>query len=399
MSAKTRKKVLFVVYSFIQAGGERYTYEIAQALNKDRYDVHFLKIYPLLFNKDWDTEYYYKPLLDAGFPIFFWEDILSNDKTYSTLQLTYKYFSKVLPSRVNAKLYHLIENRKQELMNSFFSNYAIVNWMGIGIYTLLGLRLPSGSYTSYIHVLTTKFQYENDCYEKWDKNKHYHFVTPFSHKLLLKEMEDFKSYDSTYFPMSLTLTPFTVDASTKPSSIKTIAVFTRIDKMKPMEPYIYGLKLLREKGMDVQLFVYGAGNPQQTGLKRQISHLYLDDFVHFKGHTASIENTLKHDDLDLVWFQSGNNRPAGFAAFEIAMSGIPQVFWDFGNYEEDPEYNNIYPNFIHLNNFVNLTFDLLEAPASAFELGQKQQQFVLLNQDIKKNINIIEKLFDANTNS
>lgn len=396
MSAKTRKKILFVVYSFVQAGGERYTYEIARALDKERYDIHFLKIYPLLHNKDWGTEYYYQPLLEAGFPIFFWEDILSNDKTFTTLQFINKHLSILLPSRIKARLYRSLENRKQEKLIAFFSEYSIVNWMGIGIYSFLGVSLPPGCYTSYIHVLTTKFQYESDCYEKWDKNKHYHFVTPFSHKLLLKEMEDFKSHHSTYFPMSLTLTPFTVDSSAKPSSIKTVAVFTRIDKMKPMEPYLYGLKLLREKGADVQLFVYGAGNPQQTGLKRQISHLYLDEFVHFKGHTASIENTLKHDNLDLVWFQSGNNRPAGFAAFEIAMSGIPQVFWDFGNYEDDPEYNNIYPNFIHLTNFANFSFNILQDKALAHELGEKQKRFVLMNQDIKKNIAILEKLFDEN---
>lgn len=388
-----KKKVLFIVYYFIQAGGERYVYEIAKHLSKEKYEVHFLKIKPNLSNKKWSTEYYYEPTIQAGCQIHFYPDLIAADKNLQKLLRQEKMTRFIPVGRVQAKASTEVAKRKKQILSTFLQKFDIVNWMGIGAYAHLGNSLEKGAYKEYIHILSTKFQYDDDCYAKWDKQKGYTFFTPFSPWLLEKELEGFTNFRHIYFPMSLELIPYSV-VPTPRNNKHTIAVFSRIDRMKPMEPYLYALKLLREKKIDAQLYIYGAGDPKATGLKRQIDHLYLSDNVHFKGHAESLAQVMKSGEIDLVWFQSGNNRPAGFAAFEIAMSGIPQVFWDFGHYVAEPEYNQVYPNFTNLSKFVDCSANLLTDKSVATELGEQQKKFVLQNQNIQKNIKIIEQEFD-----
>ncbi|MCS6933895.1 MAG: hypothetical protein NZM35_01920 [Chitinophagales bacterium] len=388
-----KKKVLFVVYYFIQAGGERYTYEIARALNKERFEIHFLKIYPLGSNKNWPNEYYYQPTLELGCKVHFYEDLLKSSSSLKRFKL-FEQLSRLIPiGRLQAYTSNRVAEETLNTLQNFLNEFDIVNWMGNGIFAHLGRHTNPSRYKEYIHLLSTRFQYEHDLYAVWDKERSYHFFSPFSPWLLERELHGFKNFRHTYFPMSLSLQPYEVENSQKRKPPFIIAVFTRIDKLKPMEPYIYGLKLLLEKGVDAELHIYGAGDPALTGLKRQIEHLYITDKVKFKGHAESIETVMKTGEIDLVWFQSGNNRPAGFAAFEIAMSGVPQVFWDFAQYVPEPEYNEVYPNYTHLTNFVQKSSELLLDPAKRKELGLRQRAFVLRHQDIHQNIEIIESEF------
>lgn len=396
MKKNEKKRLLFVVYYFIQAGGERYIYEILKGLNKEKYEIDFLKIYPLGHNKKWQSEFYYEPTINLGSRVLFWNEILASDKTFQKLSWMKKLFSHIPIGRLKMYIYNKTEARRWKILQDFLNKYQIVNWAGVGVYTHLGRHLSKGRYAEFIHLLTAQFQYDFDCYSVWDKEKHYCFVSPFTEKLVNAELKDFKKYSHLSFPMSLELKPFQVDQkSLSAAEPRVIAVFSRIDRMKPMEPYIYALKLLLEQKVNAVLHIYGAGNPVETGLSRIISHLYIEKHVIFKGHADNMVNTLKQGDISLVWYQSGDNRPAGYAAFEIAMSGIAQVFWDFTNHEDDLSWQNVYPSFTNLTEFVKCSAELLTDDAKRIELGIAQQEFVLQHQDIEKNISILENVFDA----
>ena len=77
----SRKKILWVVYDFVQAGGQRYVYEICKALNKEKYEVDVLHVSPLGSESAWNKEFYYQPTIDAGCTVFGLEDLLQKNKT------------------------------------------------------------------------------------------------------------------------------------------------------------------------------------------------------------------------------------------------------------------------------------------------------------------------------
>jgi len=151
------------------------------------------------------------------------------------------------------------------------------------------------------------------------------------------------------------------------------------------------LKLLLEQNMKVTLDIYGAGNPQDLGLLRQLNYLYLSDFVTFKGHTDSIEETLKQGGIDLIWYQSNDSVPAGYAALEISMSAIPQVFWDFSKMSQKESTDNIFPSFTSLTEFVEFSKHILQSIESRNKLGIAQRNFVEKNNSIQTHIHLFEE--------
>ncbi|MFZ4771898.1 MAG: hypothetical protein ACOYLO_17080, partial [Ferruginibacter sp.] len=131
------------------------------------------------------------------------------------------------------------------------------------------------------------------------------------------------------------------------------------------------------------------------GISRQLNYLYISDAVHFMGHTEDIPATLKQAGIDLIWFQSNNQLPAGYAALEIAMSAIPQVFWDFMNNGIDETLAAIYPCFTRISDFTEYTEKLLLAPEIRKQLGIKQRDFILEKHSVQNNIQLLEKVYDV----
>src|SRR4051812_14127901 len=93
-----KKKILWVVYDFVQAGGQRYVYEICKALNKEKYQIDILKVAPMNHDKNWNFEFYYEPTLALGCKIFFLSDILQHKIALkkSFIQWIRKFISKKL---------------------------------------------------------------------------------------------------------------------------------------------------------------------------------------------------------------------------------------------------------------------------------------------------------------
>jgi glycosyltransferase involved in cell wall biosynthesis len=173
-----------------------------------------------------------------------------------------------------------------------------------------------------------------------------------------------------------------------------IAVFTRLSSMKPLDPYFYAIKLLSERGVNAELRVYGAGDPEELGFIRQLNYLYIADKVSFPGHVESIPELLKLAGIDLLWFQSNNQLPAGYAALEIAMSALPQIFWDFADIGLKNPIGEIFPSFTSLLAFIEFSEKLLYSKDSRNNLGKKQREYVQLHNSNENNIHILEELFE-----
>jgi glycosyltransferase involved in cell wall biosynthesis len=382
-----KKKILWVVFDFNQAGGQRYVYEICKALNKEKYDIDVLKITPMGSDKSWDKEFYYRATLDLGCNIFFLEDVLKSEaKNLNRINKLLK--------KISVNNFEDIVNKQNILIKTLLSNYDHINFSGLNAYKNLCISRCITPQNAIIHILTAKFQDSKNIYEGFDKTFNYNFVSSFSDDILRYELKGFINYRHTYYPLCLATIPFNVSWIEKKDKKFVIAVFSRLSSMKPLDPYFYALKLLLEKGLDIKLQIYGAGNPEGLGLIRQLNYLHISDKVEFRGHVESIPGVLTNAGIDLVWFQSNNHLPAGYAALEIALSGIPQIFWNFSDIGLEKPVGKVFPCFTSLTDFVHTSENLLKSTDLRNNLGLKQKEYVIKNNSSNTHIHILEKLFD-----
>ena len=393
----TKKKILWIVYNFTQAGGQRYVYEISKALDKSRYEIDFLKVAPMNHEKDWEGEFYYERTLELGCRIYQLSEILPDLASQQNNSLPYRalgYISRKLNVNLlpSANDYSNDQTARFADLVTFLSGYDHINFSGTSVYHTLfvanGLFYPN----AIVHILTARFQ-DPRMYEGFDKQARYNFVSGMREDSIKQELSEFTNYRFTYFRICFETRPFEIEK--KPASHKySISVFTRLSTMKPLDPYFYALKLLIEEGIDVELNIYGAGDPVALGLRRQLDYLYISKNVNFRGHVEDIPSAIIDETPDLLWFQSSNSQPAGYAALEISMSGLPQVFWDFMYLGHPHSAKEIFPSFTSLTAFVNYTRELLESGELRRNLGEKQREYVLQHYSIRDNIHILEELFD-----
>ena len=92
-------KILFFVTEFWQAGGQRYTYEIDRALDKNKFDVHFLCFRDLNSHPAW-ADYYYEKHCELDSEVHFYskfdsENILLKPSSIRSSIRRKKVFSKL----------------------------------------------------------------------------------------------------------------------------------------------------------------------------------------------------------------------------------------------------------------------------------------------------------------
>lgn len=386
-----KKKILWVVYDFIQAGGQRYVYEITRALDKRKYDIDFLKVAPMNHDVNWNTEFYYEPTVALGCTVYFLDDVIKAAPVKKNIFARgWNFLSRKLPGFSAGQELPSNELKREKLVR-FFEQYDVINFSGVAVYqTCLQFARHHPGY--FIHILTFGFQHEQ-MYKDYDRNLRYNFITPVTPKAAHKDLEGFTNYALTYFPLCFETRPFNVQHPVGGEEYA-IAIFTRLSPMKPLDPFFYAFKILREQGLNVKLLLYGAGDPVALGISKQLDYLYLTDHVKFMGHTENIPLTLTSQPPHLIWFQSANKEPGGYAAFEIAMSAIPQLFWDFKDMNEERSIGDYFPSFTGLLNFVEETRLLLEDPEKRKSVGEKQRNYVLSHYNVADHIHIIEEHFD-----
>ncbi|MBF4983625.1 glycosyltransferase [Nonlabens mediterrranea] len=367
-------KILWVIYDFVQAGGQRYAYEIAKKINKDKFQIDFLRMNTVQ-EKGFDKDFYLQPTLNLGSRVFKYSDFFDYSNRFKEKVRSY------LTGNRNDRLHSLI---------IFLESYDVVHFNGVNVYDALSIRNSLRLKNEVISILTGKFQ-GIDIYKKYDKNKRYSFVSGFEKRIRECEFDEFENIEHTYFPLSVEIDSF--DRLPASYEKQVIAVFTRISAMKPLEPYFFGIKLLKEKGIDVELHIYGAGDPYKSGLIRKLKYLYLEDVVKFRGHVPNLKECLKKEPIDVVWFQSTDGQVAGYSSIEISFSGLPQVLWDFNFLGTQQEETEIFPSYTSINSFVNKTEELLKSEDKREYLGNIQRDFVAEKYSIDKNISILEELY------
>ncbi|MFC2175513.1 hypothetical protein ACFLR1_00910 [Bacteroidota bacterium] len=371
-----RIKILFVVSAFYQAGTERFTYEVDRALNKDKFSVDILSLLPLKASKRFDDHYYQKHI-DLESKIYFLNDI---DILHQPS----------LKERLLRKLQGKSFLHDHHHLRSFLSQYDTIAIMGIENYPNLARWMtPELKVKCLIHVHTSKHQKE-DVYALYDKHAPYHFISGFNKKEIEWELSEFDNYKHTYFGLNFKLNVDFVKETYKTSNKPRIGIFTRITSIKPLDPFIYAFQCVLNEIPGAELHFYGSGDPETEGIMRYVKQLQIQDNVFFRGHQENILETAVTEQLDLVWLHGYHGIPGGYAGFDICTTGIPQIFWNFGDSDTEIRYD-CFPVHHNIVGFAQQSVELLNNPNKAKLLAESQRDYVKENLDIDKFIEVLEK--------
>lgn len=372
----SKKKILFIVSDFFQAGAERYAYEINSALDKDKFEVTILsKNTERIEKSDWKRYY---------------------DKRHEKLGTSIVYIDAFLHKRryIRNKLRGFLKlsripRIKQEELASFLDNFDLIHWMGEFLFfegledTLLKKSL--------INVMTVKFQ-KPDLYHRFDFNYEYNFISGLSSEAFSNETEEFRSTKHWTFPLIFRATSDSGIWKFSDDSIKKIGIFTRIDKSKPLYPFLSAFHLLKNKMPNVELHIFGTGDPEAEGINNFLRDLDIMDKVFFRGHQKDIKETALKEKIDMSWYQGYHGQPAGYAGLDICSIGVPLICWDFHKDTHDYK-QDIYPHYKNLENFVKESYEVLTNRTKAEELSERQRNEVFQNNNSAEKIKDLEKIY------
>lgn len=249
-----KKKVLFLVTDFYQAGTERFTYEVHNAINKHLFDVDILCSIPL-GKSECFSDYYYEKHIELGSKIHIIHEIN---------QLN----SPTLKQKIQRRLVNKPYPDERFQIKSFFDKFDCIPIMGeYNFKEIYKYIKEENKYKLIIHLQNSKYQVK-DNYEFFPKNVVFHFVSGFHNNQIAFELSEFPSYKHTYYNLNLKFENEFVKTNYKTSTKPKIGIFTRLTPAKPFDPFIYSFQLVNERLPDAEFHIFRSGELIKEGVDR-----------------------------------------------------------------------------------------------------------------------------------
>lgn len=361
-------RVLFFVTEFWQAGTQRFTFEVDQALDKARFETTILSFRSLNTIPE-RPDYYYQKHLDLATQIYFLDEFSQSKKT-----------------RVFRK------NANRDSLHTFLDTFDVISFMGEYSFHKISARLSHRHLMrSVIHIMNSKHQ-NPSVYKLYDIAQPYHFCSGFLEDEVKDELSVFEDYMHTYFPLCIHVSNSSPLWSFPESETKKIGVFTRITKTKPLDPFLFAFHLLQNQVPNIELHLFGQPDAEIERVNQAIHFLGISNKVCLHGHVPNMKQTALEEELSLVWFHSYYGVPGGFAGFDITSLGIPQLFWNFTHSKKD-KFDPCFPVFSDLTDFVDRSKELLINKEKATVFSDMQFNRLIETRNSKDHISKLEDLY------
>jgi len=372
-------RILFVINQFHQGGAERYLFEVCSALDRRRFDVQ------ILTRTGVDrTGFYYQRLEALGIPIHAIRPYLPDIRRFApSLARSRPY--RVARNRVSS---FLAERRLADLLRSF----DVVACMQLENFLALQDALRDHQHVV-IHLMSNRFQYTYDPYDELRQDRHYRFVS--FNTSQGDDIRSLRDYELFQWPLSMDFTGYPQLPIPPASDRPKIGIVTRLSREKPLEPLFQSFKDLSTR-VNATLHVYGGGDP--AIFAEEIRRLGIGGRVTFEGHRPNLLEMVANDGLSMCWLMSVGAL-LGYASIEVAASGMPMAFWNFGSPGTSDterirqETGGAVYSFDSIPDLVGFSHARLTDHAALVELGVNLRRYVLTNHDIHRNIHILENYY------
>jgi glycosyltransferase involved in cell wall biosynthesis len=378
--AHEKVRVLFVIGHLVQSGAERFTYEVLKAIDREKFDVALLTK-----GRMRKSDFYYDKIKALGIPIHrrlpLW---------YGRLQRHARPLYLVLRPLVNL-LYRLYAKpRLAHLLDS----YDVINAIQIENYYALQPVLPNNDKVI-TYLMAHRFQYTFDPMDDCERGRHYRFAL-FDPVMREEFAGSGCDVEEIHFPLVIDLSATTdLSSHARIEPPYRIGVFVRLARDRPLVGILQAFAALRAKGVDAELWLYGRGDRELFA--KEIDALGIREHVSFRGHTSSIERTLREDGLSMVWMTSYGPVIA-YASIEVGSYAFPMIFWNQHGTMPPEEISRgtggAIESYYDPAALAQATFEALRDPALR-ERGRRLRQFILGRYDVSKHIRSLEERIAA----
>lgn len=311
-----KTRALFVISHLAQGGAERFAYEVLKTIDKTKFDVALLTKRHIRGGREGD--YYYWKIAELGIPI------------YRKLPIFLRYLRRhvrplFLPLRGFIETLHRWVSRL--FMGDLLDRFDVINVISIENYYLMQPLLEDNERVM-VYLMSQAFQYRENPYLDCRPGRRYRFAICDRTMPADYEQAHCKGAETIHVPLSLDMTGR--DDLSNWASIEPpyrIAVFMRLNPREhPISGIFRAFARLRAD-VDAELWVYGRGNPEQFAA--EVDELRVREKVSFRGHTTSIENSLRDHRPAVIWMTCYDTT-LGYASIEVASLGFPMLFWNLG---------------------------------------------------------------------
>lgn len=378
--SQKKTRVLFVIGHLVQSGAERFTFEILKAIDRERYDVALLTKWRVR-----KRDFYYHRIRELGIPIHRRLPLWLN-----RLQRHARPF--YLMFRGPLEWLHKLWSRV--VLGNLLERYDVINAIQVENYDLLQ-PLVRDNRKIVIYPMSHLFQYDFNPYDDLKPGRKYRMG------LFAPEIRDeyagspAEGAEEIHFPLAIDLSK-TADLSGR-ARIEPpfrVGVFVRLSPDRPISGILEAFAELR-RHVPAELWLYGRGDPGRV--EPELRALGIRDHVVFKGHTPSIEKTLREDDLSLVWMTCFGPIIA-YASIEVASYGYPMLFWNqHGRMPPDEiraRTNGAVEGFYEPRELALATVEALRSPEGLRARGRRLREYVLAHNEIAHHIRGLEAEFD-----
>ncbi|MEP7122883.1 MAG: hypothetical protein ABJE95_18295 [Byssovorax sp.] len=386
MNAPARRlRILYVIPSLGQAGAERYLFEYARALDPARFEISVLTT-----DQTTDADFYCRELRARGF-------VVHCTIPSSRLDLV----NALLPDRRRLRpLKGLIARADRALSDaeralrfrSFLRGFDVISFLQIEAYYLLQRALADNDRVL-IHLMSHRFQYPSSPYDRLLPGRKYRCLL-----FDLNQAEELRGTaaehaETTFVPLGLDLTGRDRIYAPSPTGRRRIAIYSRIDPSRRLEPLLYALQGLVRR-VDAELWLYGRGDT--TTLFAMLDTLRLRDRVVLPGHQEDLESALRRDQPHLTWMASAGTA-IGYASLEVGSFGFPIGFYSFGAESEESvraRTGGAINSFASIPDLVDFSTRMLADPPGLVALGARLRDYITETHDVKTGVRLLEAQYE-----
>lgn len=374
--AHEKTRVLFVIGHLVQSGAERFTYEVLKAIDRDRFEVALLTK-----SRIRKSDFYYDKILALGIPIHrrlpLW---------YGRMQRHARPLYLALRPLVDFAYRLWAKPRLARLLDG----YDVINAIQIENYYALQPVLKDDTRVI-TYLMAHRFQYSYDPLEDCERGRRYRFAI-FDPVMREEFAQSGCDVEEIHFPLVIDLSA-TADLSShaRIAPPYRIGVFVRLARDRPLVGILRAFAALRAKGVDAELWLYGRGDRELFA--KEIDSLGIRDHVSFRGHTNSIERTLREDGLSMVWMTSYGPVIA-YASIEVGSYAFPMIFWNQHGTMPAAEIaratGGAIESYYEPAELAQATFEALREGDGLRDRGRRLRRYVLERYEVSKHIRGLE---------
>ena len=266
-----KKKVLFLIESFIVGGAEKVLIDIVNHLNSNKYDITVCSVFKHSVYKGYDKTFE-KPFKDH----INYRYLINN--TYHWLYLIFNF----LLARIPNIIYQLFIGDKYDTVIAFYE--------GLPTYWIANAKLKKGKKIAWLHTSTQLSQQGKSFLELEKQHKYY---TEFEKIVAVSQgvADSFTTLFNLKDKVTVIYNPINsqtiIEKSLLPSPIKktTNPTFVSIGRMTEAKGYDRWLRILlklKNKGYKFQSWIIGGGDRDKYETFVKDNH--LTDYIIFLGH-------------------------------------------------------------------------------------------------------------------